>query len=49
MGDVFLQPMMNNLDKKQDTVSVIFGILPAVTLATGKKLLLSKNCLFLIE
>lgn len=35
MGDVFLRPMMDNLNKSRGSVSAIFGILPAVTLATG--------------
>lgn len=36
MGDVFLQPMMQRLNKGRGWVSAIFGILPAITLATGK-------------
>ncbi|CAF3517299.1 unnamed protein product [Rotaria sp. Silwood1] len=35
MGDVFLRPMMDNLKKTRGPVSTIFGILPAITLATG--------------
>ncbi|CAF4655322.1 unnamed protein product [Rotaria sp. Silwood1] len=35
MGDVFLRPMMDNLNKTRGPVSTIFGILPAITLATG--------------
>ncbi|CAF2772303.1 unnamed protein product [Rotaria sp. Silwood2] len=35
MGDVFLRPMMDNLHKTRGPVSTIFGILPAITLATG--------------
>ncbi|CAF1215472.1 unnamed protein product [Rotaria sordida] len=35
MGDVFLRPMMENLNKTRGPVSTIFGILPAITLATG--------------
>ncbi|CAM4782947.1 unnamed protein product [Rotaria magnacalcarata] len=35
MGDVFLHPMMDNLHKARGPVSTIFGILPAITLATG--------------
>ena len=37
MGDVFLQPMMQQLNKERGPVGTIFGILPAVTLATGKE------------
>ena len=36
MGDVFLRPMMDNLHRTRGPVSTIFGILPAITLATGK-------------
>ncbi|CAF1525281.1 unnamed protein product, partial [Rotaria sordida] len=35
MGDVFLRPMMDNLNKTRGPVSTIFGILPAITQATG--------------
>ncbi|CAF1443642.1 unnamed protein product [Rotaria sp. Silwood1] len=35
MGDVFLRPMMNNLNKSRGSVSAIFGILSAVSLVTG--------------
>lgn len=35
MGDVFLRPMMENLNTTRGPVSVIFGLLPAITLATG--------------
>ncbi len=35
MGDVFLQPMMDRLNSNRGPVSTIFGILPAITLATG--------------
>ncbi len=38
MGDVFLRPMMDKLDRKRGPVSTIFGILPAITLATGKQI-----------
>ena len=38
MGDVFLRPMMDNLNSKRGPVSTIFGILPAVTLSAGEKL-----------
>lgn len=37
MGDVFLQPMMEQLNKVRGPVSTIFGMLPAVTLATGNE------------
>ncbi|CAF4084754.1 unnamed protein product [Rotaria sp. Silwood2] len=37
MGDVFLRPMMDNLKKTRGPVSTIFGILPAITLATGEE------------
>ena len=35
MGEVFLQPMMDRLNSERGPVSTIFGILPAITLATG--------------
>ncbi|CAF3952005.1 unnamed protein product [Rotaria sordida] len=35
LGEVFLRPMMDNLNKTRGPVSTIFGILPAITLATG--------------
>ncbi|CAF4416237.1 unnamed protein product [Rotaria sp. Silwood2] len=35
MGDLFLRPMMVNLNKTRGSVSTIFGILPAITLVTG--------------
>jgi hypothetical protein len=37
MGDVFLRPMMDRLNSRRGPVSTIFGILPAITLATGRK------------
>ena len=37
MGDVFLRPMMNHLNKSRGPVSTIFGILPAITLGIGKR------------
>jgi hypothetical protein len=39
MGDVFLRPMMDKLNSGRGRVATIFGILPAVTLATGKSFL----------
>lgn len=36
MGEVFLNPMMVKLDQLRGPVSIIFGMLPAVTLATGE-------------
>ena len=36
MGDVFLRPMIDDLKKSRGSVSTIFGLLPAITLATGK-------------
>ncbi|CAF1191842.1 unnamed protein product [Rotaria sp. Silwood1] len=35
MGDLFLRPMIENLNKTRGSVSTIFGILPAITLVTG--------------
>ncbi|CAF4983061.1 unnamed protein product, partial [Rotaria sp. Silwood1] len=35
MGDLFLRPMMDNLNKTRGPVSTIFGILPTITLVTG--------------
>ena len=37
MGDVFLSPMMGALNSGRGRVSTIFGILPAITLGTGKR------------
>ena len=37
MGDVFLQPMRDKLGLERAPVSIIYGILPAVTLATGEE------------
>ena len=38
MGDVFLKPMMEKLNKERGPVSTIYSILPAITLASGKTL-----------
>ncbi|CAF5047060.1 unnamed protein product, partial [Rotaria sp. Silwood1] len=38
MGDLFLRPMIENLNKPRGSVSTIFGILPAITLVTGEQL-----------
>ncbi|CAF3800653.1 unnamed protein product [Rotaria sp. Silwood1] len=35
MGDIFLRPLMDNLNKTRGPVSAIFGILSAITLVTG--------------
>jgi hypothetical protein len=43
MGEVFLHPMMAELNDTRGPVSTTWGILPAVTLATGKNLFFNKN------
>jgi hypothetical protein len=45
MGDVFLRPMMDRLNSSRGPVSTIYGILPAITLATGERS--KKNFCFL--
>lgn len=35
MGEIFLHPMITELKKNRGPVSAIFGILPAITLASG--------------
>lgn len=37
LGDIYLEPMMHKLKEGRGPVSVIYGIVPAVTLATGEK------------
>jgi hypothetical protein len=38
MGDIFLHPIMSRLKEGRGTVSVIWGLLPALTLMSGKRL-----------
>ncbi len=46
MGDVFLRPMLDRLNSKRGPVSTIFSILPAITLATGRRFFFKKNFCF---
>jgi hypothetical protein len=47
MGDVFLRPMMDRLNSTRGPVSVIFGILPAITLGTGEKVFIQEKTFIL--